>query len=68
MHTNRLRFKTVGTGAIGAYYTWRMQQSGQSSVTAVCRSNYEIVKSNGIEFQTTAWGEGPHVFKPDEGE
>ncbi|KAF9943136.1 hypothetical protein BGZ75_008858 [Mortierella antarctica] len=59
------RILTVGTGAVGAYYTWRLQQSGHCSVTTVCRSNYEAVKSNGIEIQTVAWGEGPHVFKPD---
>ncbi|KAG0306598.1 hypothetical protein BGZ98_002069 [Dissophora globulifera] len=59
------RFLTVGTGAIGAYYTWRMQQSGRCSVTAVCRSNYEAVLAKGVEIQTVAWGEGPHVFKPD---
>ncbi|KAI8354412.1 ketopantoate reductase PanE/ApbA-domain-containing protein, partial [Mortierella sp. GBAus27b] len=62
----KLRFEIVGTGAIGAYYTWRMQQSGHCSVTAVCRSNYEIVKEKGIEFQTTAWGEGPHIFRPEQ--
>lgn len=42
-----------------------MQQAGNCTVTAVCRSNYEAVKANGIEIQTVAWGEGPHVFKPD---
>ncbi|CAO3568445.1 unnamed protein product [Mortierella alpina] len=59
------RILTVGTGAVGAYYTWRLQQSGHCSVTTVCRSNYDAVKNNGIEIQTVAWGEGPHVFKPD---
>ncbi|KAG0329328.1 hypothetical protein BG000_000105 [Podila horticola] len=59
------RILTVGTGAIGAYYTWRIQQSGNCTVTAVCRSNYEQVKAKGIEIQTIAWGEGPHVFRPD---
>ncbi|GJJ79046.1 2-dehydropantoate 2-reductase [Entomortierella parvispora] len=59
------RILTVGTGAIGAYYTWRMQQAGNCTVTTVCRSNYEAVKAKGIEIQTTAWGEGPHVFQPD---
>ncbi|KAF9976646.1 hypothetical protein BGZ73_008117 [Actinomortierella ambigua] len=60
-----VRILTVGTGAVGAYYTWVIQKSGRANVTAVCRSNYEAVKANGIEVQTTAWGEGPHVFKPD---
>ncbi|KAF8975026.1 hypothetical protein BGZ46_009499 [Entomortierella lignicola] len=60
-----IRILTVGTGAIGAYYTWRMQQAGNCTVTTVCRSNYDTVKDNGIKFETIAWGEGPHVFKPD---
>ncbi|KAG0340587.1 hypothetical protein BG004_006345 [Podila humilis] len=60
------RDQVVGTGAIGAYYTWRIQQSGNCTITAVCRSNYDAVKSKGIEIQTTAWGDGPHVFKPDQ--
>ncbi|KAF9426226.1 hypothetical protein BGZ94_006810 [Podila epigama] len=55
----------LGTGAIGAYYTWRIQQSGNCTITAVCRSNYEAVKADGIKIQTIAWGEGPHVFRPD---
>ncbi|KAG0261715.1 hypothetical protein BG011_000742 [Mortierella polycephala] len=59
------RILTVGTGAVGSYYTWRLQQSGLCTVTTVCRSTYEVVKANGIEIQTIAWGEGPHVFKPD---
>ncbi|KAF9106297.1 hypothetical protein BGX27_009241 [Mortierella sp. AM989] len=59
------RILTVGTGAIGAYYTWRMQQGGNCIVTTVCRSNYETVKAKGIEFRTVAWGDGPHIFKPD---
>ncbi|KAI1321219.1 hypothetical protein EDD11_007785 [Mortierella claussenii] len=63
--TPHSRILTVGTGAVGAYYTWRMQQSGDCAVTAVCRSNYEAVKTKGIEIQTVAWGEGPHVFRPD---
>ncbi|KAF9346639.1 hypothetical protein BGX26_001840 [Mortierella sp. AD094] len=63
--TTPTRILTVGTGAIGAYYTWRMQQAGNCAVTTVCRSNYEVVKSKGIEFKTIAWGDGPHIFKPD---
>jgi hypothetical protein len=45
-----------------------MQQAGNCTITAVCRSNYEAVKANGIEIQTVAWGEGPHVFRPDHGQ
>ncbi|KAG0254014.1 hypothetical protein DFQ27_007091 [Actinomortierella ambigua] len=61
----RVRILTIGTGAIGAYYTWVIQRCGRTIITAVCRSNYEAVKAGGIEIQTTAWGEGPHIFKPD---
>ncbi|KAF9434513.1 hypothetical protein BGZ76_007890 [Entomortierella beljakovae] len=60
-----VRILTIGTGAIGSFYTWRMQQGGNCEVTTVCRSNYEVVKANGVEFETIAFGEGPHIFKPD---
>ncbi|KAF9897750.1 hypothetical protein BX616_005055 [Lobosporangium transversale] len=62
---NQLRVLTVGTGAIGAFYSWRLQQSGGCVVTTVCRSNYEVIKVKGIKIQTAAWDEGPHIFRPD---
>lgn len=38
-------------------------QKIHSKVTAVCRSNYEVVKSSGIGIKSTLWGDS--VFRPD---
>ncbi|KAI9596464.1 2-dehydropantoate 2-reductase, partial [Syncephalis fuscata] len=52
---------TVGTGAIGAYYGWRLQSAG-CRVICVCRSNYTIVKENGFQIKSTKHGD--NVFQP----
>ncbi|KAI8990765.1 2-dehydropantoate 2-reductase [Mycotypha africana] len=58
----RPRILTVGTGAIGAIYSWRLSKT--SHITAVCRSNYEAVKQNGFDIKSAKFGEG--LFRPDE--
>lgn len=52
----------VGAGAVGCYYGWKLSQVG-ASVSTVSRSDYEIVKSSGIQIQTD---EGAFTFHPDE--
>ncbi|KAI9316822.1 2-dehydropantoate 2-reductase [Dichotomocladium elegans] len=54
------RILTVGTGAIGSIYSWRLAQSCE--VTTVCRSNYQAVLKKGFEIDSMKWGQG--VFKP----
>lgn len=44
-----------GTGAVGSIYGY-IAHKGGASVTAVCRSNYEAVKANGISIQSAGWG------------
>ncbi|CAO3685854.1 unnamed protein product [Rhizopus stolonifer] len=51
---------TVGTGAIGAIYSWRLAQSCE--ITTVCRSNYETVKEKGFKIESQKFGDG--VFHP----
>lgn len=53
----------VGTGAVGAIYSWRLAQS--CKVTAVCRSNYEVVKRNGFQIDSVKFGQG--TFRPHHG-
>ncbi|KAI8068935.1 2-dehydropantoate 2-reductase [Thamnidium elegans] len=55
------RVLTVGTGAVGAIYSWRLSKS--CNVTTVCRSNFDIVKEQGFEISSAKFGE--EVFKPD---
>ncbi|KAI9359757.1 2-dehydropantoate 2-reductase [Pilaira anomala] len=55
------RVLTVGTGAIGAIYSWRLSKS--CNVTTVCRSNYDVVKENGFDMNSAKFGE--EKFIPD---
>ena len=51
----------VGTGAVGSLYGGKIAQSGVR-VTALCRSDYSIVKKKGIEV-SSIWGD--FHFRPD---
>ncbi|KAM0694502.1 hypothetical protein Q7P36_004858 [Cladosporium allicinum] len=53
-----------GSGAIGAIYIYILQQSG-CTVTAVCRSNYSAVKSNGFTINSDKFGKNIKV-RPDQ--
>ena len=50
----------VGTGAVGSYYGGRLAQSGVK-VSALCRSDYKIVKKSGISIESHR---GDFHFKP----
>lgn len=58
--TSAPRVLTVGTGAVGAIYSWRLSKS--CNVTAVCRSNYDIVKEQGFTIESAKFGN--ENFKP----
>ncbi|RMY49956.1 hypothetical protein D0863_15009 [Hortaea werneckii] len=49
-----------GSGAIGTIYVYLLQQAG-CDVTAVCRSNYEIAKSQGFTLDSGRYGQGIKV-------
>ena len=51
----------AGTGAIGGYYGGKLAQAG-ARISALCRSDYDTVKSSGI--QVTSPG-GDFHFRPD---
>lgn len=46
-----------GSGAIGTIYLYLLQRSGHD-ITAVCRSNYDAVKSNGFLIDSDKYGHG----------
>ncbi|KAI0769074.1 ketopantoate reductase PanE/ApbA C terminal-domain-containing protein [Trametes elegans] len=46
----------VGLGAIGALYAFALQSSGGARVTAVCRSNYDTLRENGLEVESDRFG------------
>lgn len=45
-----------GSGAIGTIYLYLLQKAGYD-ITAVCRSNYDAVKSNGFLIDSVIYGE-----------
>ncbi|KAG0178875.1 hypothetical protein DFQ28_006838 [Apophysomyces sp. BC1034] len=57
-----VRVLTVGTGAIGAIYSWRLSKS--CNVTTVCRSNYDAVREKGFSIDSSKFGK--EVFIPDQ--
>ncbi len=55
------RILVVGTGAIGGFYGGKLVQAG-ASVSTLCRSDYELVKSKGITVTSTL---GDFHFTPE---
>ncbi|KAF7731445.1 hypothetical protein EC973_000253 [Apophysomyces ossiformis] len=55
-----VRVLTVGTGAVGAIYSWRLSKS--CHVTTVCRSNYDAVREKGFAIDSKKFGQ--EVFIP----
>ncbi|KAJ4992279.1 2-dehydropantoate 2-reductase [Stagonosporopsis vannaccii] len=51
-----------GAGGVGVVYLWLLSKI--SSTTAVCRSNYEIAKTDGFIINSSIFGQGIH-FKPE---
>lgn len=48
----------LGLGAVGTLYAYILQ-SGGANVTAVCRSNYQVVRDHGIDIVSDKFGEHP---------
>jgi len=51
----------VGTGAVGSFYSGKLQQAG-ARVSALCRSDYEAVKKSGIAVKSVL---GDFHFTPE---
>ncbi|BFZ64220.1 hypothetical protein YB2330_005359 [Saitoella coloradoensis] len=60
--TDKLRILSVGSNAISAFYSWRLQASNACETTLVWRSTFEAVQSFGITFKSQAFG--TDRFKP----
>ncbi|KAL7422137.1 hypothetical protein Q5752_002780 [Cryptotrichosporon argae] len=50
----------IGLGAVGAVYAYHLERSGRVKVTAVARSNYELVAGAGITLDTDRFGVVEH--------
>lgn len=51
-----IRVLVFGTGSIGSVYSCILSRAG-AAVTCVCRSNYDVVKSDGLRVTSTVFGE-----------
>ncbi|KAF9011907.1 ketopantoate reductase PanE/ApbA-domain-containing protein [Cyathus striatus] len=47
----------VGFGAVGAIYSLILKRSGLARVTAVARSNFDVVNAKGVHFKSQKYGE-----------
>ncbi|KAK4502913.1 hypothetical protein PRZ48_006340 [Zasmidium cellare] len=57
------RILIVGAGAIGAFYGSRLACAANTTVSALCRSNFKAVRDHG--FKVTSPNYGEQVFKPE---
>ncbi|KAL1761111.1 hypothetical protein FB107DRAFT_286404 [Schizophyllum commune] len=46
----------IGFGAVGAVYSLILQNSGKVNLTVVARSNYEVIKNEGVHFKSEKFG------------
>ncbi|PYI21730.1 ApbA-domain-containing protein [Aspergillus violaceofuscus CBS 115571] len=58
----RLRVLSVGSNAISAFLSWRLQASTSCDVTLVWKSGFEAVSQYGVSFKSKAFGN--ERFKP----
>lgn len=49
------RILIFGAGSIGCVYGYILHQAGVE-ITAICRSNFDAVNTNGITLKSTSWG------------
>ncbi|KAF5325540.1 hypothetical protein D9619_009859 [Psilocybe cf. subviscida] len=54
----------VGSGAVGAIYALVLKRSGLARVTAVARSNYDLIEKEGIHYESGKYG-SINGFRPD---
>lgn len=57
------RILLVGAGAIGAFFASRLASVPNVVVSALCRSNYKAVKSNGFRITSSYYGD--YTFRPE---
>ena len=63
MTIKKARVLVVGTGGIGAMSAYALEQGGKAEVTAVLRSNYDVVSKSGFEIDSIQYGK-VSGFKP----
>ncbi|CZT23502.1 related to ketopantoate reductase [Ramularia collo-cygni] len=54
----------IGSGGVGTMAAYALETGGRAEVTAVCRSNYDAVKTAGFCIDSLDHGQGIKGFKP----
>jgi len=54
--SQKARVLLIGCGGIGPIAAINLETGGKAEVTAILRSNYEVVKENGINFKSIDHG------------
>lgn len=54
----------VGSGGVGTMAAYALEMGVQAAVTAVCRSNYDAVKTAGFQIDSLDHGQGITSFRP----
>ncbi|CAG9974217.1 unnamed protein product [Clonostachys byssicola] len=66
MAGDKARVLIVGTGGVGTLAAYALEIGGKATVTAVMRSNYDIVKEKGITIDSIEHGHDIKGYKPTE--
>lgn len=64
----KARVLIVGTGGVGTLAAYALEVGGKASVTAVMRSNYDVVKEKGITIDSIEHGHDIKGYRPTESE
>ena len=62
--TGKARVLLVGGGGVGAMACYALESGGKAEVTAVLRSNHEVVQKNGFQIDSIEHGNGIRDFRP----
>jgi len=61
---DKLRILLVGSGGVGTMAAYALETGGMAEVTAVLRSNYDIVQERGFSIDSIEHGKGITGFRP----
>lgn len=62
MTQEKTQVLVYGIGAIGGFYTFILDKSGDAEVSVVGRSNYQVMKNSGLKVKSVIFGD--HIVKP----
>lgn len=61
---DKLRILLVGSGGVGTMAAYALETGGMAEVTAILRSNYDVVQESGFSIDSIEHGKGITGFRP----